>query len=1048
MNYTGEPLMKPEIHSKELLSITQAKAKMLEYAIQEEDQELKIETNPQKLFSLTIGLLGDYSHKLNQVNVSQEELIESKRDLRFSSRFFDAYVQSELDHTLDDYLILIGSATYYLCDLPGNSFVMIKKLNAKPPDIYAEELDKLLFWLLQSDVAVNFNGIYREYLQAIVNCYYQFANKGINERRIITILDDFRRMIYNNGSDRCLLFVDIIAAVTKRKIENSCWKALPYYSDLSIDVWKSTLQKPNFMKEFWPAQHLIGEKDILKGKSAVIQMPTSAGKTKTSELIIRSAFLNNRTSMAVIIAPFRALCHEINNDLSRAFRNEKDVKIVELSDSLQMDVVADQLQGNKQIWIVTPEKYFYVISHNKDIALLSNLYIFDEGHQFDNGDRGITYELLLTTLLLLIPKDTQKILISAVINNSEQISKWLNNEINVVSGEYLMPTFKTIGFVSWENNYGQIHYVKEDNNEEEDFCIPKVIEEKQLKRIGKERTVKLFPTKTDGRSISLFLGLKLVKNGSVAIFCGKKDSITKICRIMIDISQRNFPINIKELFLDEQEVKRLSKLYAANLGEDSISTMSAKLGVFSHHSNIPHGIRIAVEYAMHENLIKFIICTSTLAQGVNLPIRYLIISSFNQNREYIKARDFNNLIGRAGRSGIHTEGSILFADPRIFDGKNLFKNNWLWNKAQELLVVGRNEPCISELVTIFDPLFSTDKEKKVEFKANLFVKNYLDSSDIISKLIDEILENNHYEDFTKENLEQQFSLKINLISAIENFLLSNWDEIELLKGENDYSDIVTKTFGYSLSDDEKRSQLSDLFNIIENYIRIKITDPDKRRVYGRTFYGIKDAMTIEEWYENNLGSLLLANNEESLLDIIWNIMEYLFVNRLNLRLTNIDKIKLVMMSWISGISYNKLVDIFHKNEIKTKWGKTTREINIDKVVDICDKYFSYNACLVLNALYEFTIQNQDNDVNKNLSFLLQKLQKQLKFGLPDETSSIIYEIGFCDRMIAQDIKNSLNISNTDRLGIIHEIKSNGHLAIEIISKYPIYYQTKMKNLIN
>lgn len=70
---------------------------------------------------------------------------------------------------------------------------------------------------------------------------------------------------------------------------------------------------------------------------------------------------------------------------------------------------------------------------------------------------------------------------------------------------------------------------------------------------------------------------------------------------------------------------------------------------------------------MQHGLCKFVICTSTLAQGVNLPIRYLIITSLYQGAEKIKVRDFHNLIGRVGRSGMHTEGSIIFADPAIYD---------------------------------------------------------------------------------------------------------------------------------------------------------------------------------------------------------------------------------------------------------------------------------------------------------------------------------------------------------------------------------------------
>ena len=59
---------------------------------------------------------------------------------------------------------------------------------------------------------------------------------------------------------------------------------------------------------------------------------------------------------------------------------------------------------------------------------------------------------------------------------------------------------------------------------------------------------------------------------------------------------------------------------------------------------MPHGIRLAIEHAMRENLIRFVVCTSTLAQGVNLPIRYLIVTSIYQAGEPIKVRDFHNLL--------------------------------------------------------------------------------------------------------------------------------------------------------------------------------------------------------------------------------------------------------------------------------------------------------------------------------------------------------------------------------------------------------------------
>jgi superfamily II DNA/RNA helicase len=768
-------------------------------------------------------------------------------------------------------------------------------------------------------------------------------------------------------------------------------------------------------------------------------MPTSAGKTKADEIIIRSAILSKRTSLVIIVAPFRALCHEIYNDLYKAFRYENNIDVFEIYDVLQLDIPTDQLSEKNKIIILTPEKLFYILNHDKETVALSSLFIFDEGHQFDNGSRGITYELLLTNLLLLIPSNSQKILVSAVISNAEEISNWLIGEKNVVSGVNFVSTFRTIGFVSWMYDYGQIYYVKEDNSEETDFFVPRVIERKQLNSLGRETSPRFFPEKTDGQSIALYLGLKLVPNGNIAIFCGKKKSVSTICKKLTNIVQRGFSLNIPNLIPNAIEVEQLAELYFMNLGIDSMTAKSAKMGIFSHHNNIPHGIRIAVEYAMRENLISFVICTSTLAQGVNLPIRYLIISSFHQSEEYIKIRDFHNLIGRAGRAGMHTEGSIIFSEPKIFD------EQWYWQKVQELLKPEKREPCLSELTNIFEPFTGINEEILINQDILGFVKSYLDKPDSIQSFLERQFDEAHQMEFyDNELIEKQILNKVKLISAIENFMLSNWDELDHIKDESGFSNIVQKTFGYSLADEEMRSRLTELFNIIENNIRVKITKPEQRKKYGKTQYGINDAIYIENWVNSNNSILRSAITEDDLLDIIFGIIKEKILNKL--KLTNLNNLKTVIIAWISGITFYKIKNIFSKNEIKIKWGKRLRNVDIDKVVDICDNIFAYNGCILLNAIYEFVAD--DVDLNQELIFLLQKLQRRLKYGLPDEASVIIYELGFSDRIIAQDIKKSLNILGNDKLEIIYNIKTKKDLAMALISKYPAYYQMKMNNLLN
>ena len=181
-----------------------------------------------------------------------------------------------------------------------------------------------------------------------------------------------------------------------------------------------------------------------------------------------------------------------------------------------------------------------------------------------------------------------------------------------------------------------------------------------------------------------------------------------MCEELIDVYERGLQYLQPIEFSTQEEVKKLYFLHEAHLGTSNPITQSAKMGVFTHSRNTPEGLRFAIEYAMHEDLIKFVICTSTLAQGVNLPIRYLIVTSIYQAGEKIKIRDFHNLAGRTGRSGMHTEGTVLFADPDIYDRRNSYSERW--KQIKELLDPDKSEPCASTLLSIFDPSLVSGKK--------------------------------------------------------------------------------------------------------------------------------------------------------------------------------------------------------------------------------------------------------------------------------------------------------------------------------------------------
>jgi superfamily II DNA/RNA helicase len=1028
---------------------------MLEYSVPEE-HHIKIAQDPAKLFTLSIGLLGDLAAAINRDELPPDALTELRNTLLFSARFFDAYLQSKLNETLDPYLVLLGSASYYLCDLPGSASVLAKRIDGDCPDLDGDGLEDLLLWLLQADLSTYFEGSegpFGGYIDSISTWVLQFFKDGTGEDNLLDLAKTLRFAAYESGTPRQLLLGDVITALLRKKLQNSSWKALPLYSGLSRDKWLFALQKKSFIKELWPAQHLLGQADVLKGESAIVQMPTSAGKTKATELVLRSAFLAERTSLAIIIAPFRALCHEIKNSLVEAFHNEP-IKVDELSDAMQADFEIAELLGHQQILVVTPEKLVYVLRHAPELAAHVGLLVFDEGHQFDSGTRGITYELLLTSLRSMIPEGTQKVLISAVISNAEAVGEWLNGEPKTVDGQKLLPTHRSVAFASFIDlkgtaiRTGWMKYVNPESPEDLEYFVPQVIERIKLDRKKGESLTKpkYFPNPKEGKEIAIFLGLKLVSKGAVAIFCGRKDTASGLCELAAERFSRNLPLAAPVEFSDHDEILKLIYLINKNLGSESPAAISARIGIFSHHGNTPHGIRLAVEHAMRNERIRFVICTSTLAQGVNLPIRYLIVTSVYQGLERIKVRDFHNLIGRAGRAGMHTEGSVLFADPVVYDKRKSRDDKWRWHQVKELLEPRNAEPCVSNLLSIFEPIKSDDEKYTITMEALDFAKAYITDPDEVAKLAADIAARHRGKNFSRDGVERQVAWRINLICAVESYLLSHWDETENGLSEEDVIRLAEETLAFFLADDQKKGHIRELFQLLAENISTKITDPARRKIYGRTLYGVQDALAIEGWVQSNAASLLSIVDETEALDLAWPLLTRHIKGGVFTKFDKPEVLKEIAHGWIIGKSFSDLLKIIRKRKAKMIWGTRRREFKIDHVVGVCEGTLAYDGALLVGALCEF-IETLDQDGTGDLISRLQLFQKRLKYGLPTETTIILYELGFSDRVISQDLAASLNLSATQKKDVIKALKQNRDAAIAVIEKYPTYFQERMNELL-
>jgi POLQ-like helicase len=1045
MTFIGEQQMKPKNKSRHLLSITQAKAKMFEYDVPTEDH-ITIERDPANLFPLSIGILGDVASEINNGIDITERKQEIKEILPFSARFFDSYMQARLNSEIDPYLLIVGSAAYYLCDMPGSSQLLAKGLNSQHLDLEGFGLDTFLIWLLRGNFSKSVdigNSPFRDSLSPIIQQFEYYVANGRGEHELKKQLHKFRTSIYQQGTPRQLLFVDLVGALIHKRLANSTWATLPGYSNLSKERWENAIKKDTFIRELWPAQHRMGKQGVYRGKSAIIQMPTSAGKTKAIEIILRSAFIAERIKMAVIVAPFRALCHEIKNNLIKAFRGEK-IFVNELSDTLQIDFSAERLLQENQVIVVTPEKLNYILRHSSILAENVGLLIFDEGHQFDNGTRGITYELLLTSLKARIPRQAQIILISAVISNANQIGEWLLGEnFEIVSGSDLLPTHCSVAFFSWPDvQYGRLEFVNPSDIDTIEFFVPRVIQQYNLGTIGRERKDRIFPQKSVAKEIALYFGLKLIKKGSVAIFCGQKATVTGICFIAIDIYDRGFPIKTpQQISGNKQEIYKLWQLYKYNLGEDALVTKCGKVGIFSHHNNIPHGIRLAVEYAIKEGQASFVICTSTLAQGVNLPIRYLVVTSVQQGRDKIKVRDFQNLIGRSGRSDKHTEGSIIFPDPVLFDQRKQ-RGEWRWNNTRELLNPSNSEPCTSSLYSLFEKLKSDDEKYIIDIDPFELIEYYnQDYTSLITRL-ENAAEDHEDKKFSVSGLLNQVAYKAHLISAIESYLMANWDESHPEFDEDAVSTLARGTLAYFLAtknkDEKQQKHIVKLFNLLAHNIAERVPDIQKRIIFGRTLFGLRDAVAISEWLTDNVDKLITIEESIDILNLIWPLFSNYIYTRPFRKCNKPELLARIATLWLMDAPYSEMFQYLVEADAKIKSGSRNYSYKIEDIVDICENGFAYDGMLLVGAVIEF-LQSMPIEGTNNLIELMTNFQKQIKYGLSSQTAIILYEIGFSDRIIAEDMSTLFDDVQPDKELLIQALKGRKDQVFEKLKQYPSYF---------
>lgn len=426
--------------------------------------------------------------------------------------------------------------------------------------------------------------------------------------------------------------------------------------------------------EFFPSQKEAIERGLLFSEETFsLQMPTGAGKTTLCETVLYSHLLRNPEQNAIMLVPYRSLASELRGSLVRRLGSLGIPSRSIYGGTVPFSNEVQDLAGIRAV-VATPESLSGFLGAEREFADQISLVICDEGHLLDGDGRGIGLELLLARLKTRAGRPVRFIFISAIVPNISEINNWLggSNETLVTSdykpaiAEYavLEPVGKGAARAVDLNMHPH-------EQEERQFTVSNFLNRQDFQFLnptsGRPNTLNFSSVKSQ----SIAAARKVLPMGGVAIFAANKrgnQGAIGLAKSLIEQLDCDLPLPKPIDYVDGDAIQKAHQYLAEEYGVDWIGTQCLHIGAVLHHGDIPQESREVLESIIRSQGSRLVICTSTLAEGVNLPIRTLVLYSV-QRRQMggqiinMLARDIKNLVGRAGRAGANTKGLVICANP-------------------------------------------------------------------------------------------------------------------------------------------------------------------------------------------------------------------------------------------------------------------------------------------------------------------------------------------------------------------------------------------------
>ena len=368
---------------------------------------------------------------------------------------------------------------------------------------------------------------------------------------------------------------------------------------------------------------------LAAGKSTTLSAPTSAGKSYVLMMYLIDRYRQDKSSVYVYVVPTRALINQVSQDVTAALL-EADVRDVNVT-TIPIDLrIGDDV--SKNLYVLTQERLEALLIAVPDLKI--DGVIVDEAQILSDGSRGVLLESVIDRILSRCPQ-AQFVFSGPLIDNPAFFADAfaLNNYTpcttrqspvtqNVIHLDYNTAPRSSVG----------VRMVNFENGQE----------------IARIDVPHILAAESDRLS---YLSYLFGRGGSSIVYVnGKAEAETISIKIANEMpSDPAVAADLKELI----------SFVRTHIHKDYALVGTLEKGVGYHYGHMPSLLRKTLEEHFKARRISFLVCTSTLLYGLNLPAKNIFMQKPTTGRGVaIEGSDFWNLAGRAGRLGQEMEGNV------------------------------------------------------------------------------------------------------------------------------------------------------------------------------------------------------------------------------------------------------------------------------------------------------------------------------------------------------------------------------------------------------